>query len=97
VAALLLGVAAAPFSGAGLLALMLVAGLYIVANLTAAAMTALRSGIALFLLLPIAYATLHLSYGSGFLRGLVKFRGRWGVPGRAAAGAFLTSTESGRS
>jgi len=29
-------------------------------------------------LLPIAYATLHLAYGSGFLFGLMKFWNRWG-------------------
>jgi len=30
------------------------------------------------LLLPLTYAILHLSYGSGFLWGLFKFRKRWG-------------------
>jgi hypothetical protein len=29
-------------------------------------------------LLPFAFATLHLSYGIGFLWGLIRFAGRWG-------------------
>jgi hypothetical protein len=38
-----------------------------------------------FLVLPIIFTTLHFSYGSGLLLGLVKFRNRWkdssdGVP-----------------
>jgi hypothetical protein len=32
----------------------------------------------LFWLLPIAFAILHVSFGLGFLVGLLKFRNRWG-------------------
>jgi glycosyltransferase involved in cell wall biosynthesis len=83
VAALLLSLAAAPFSfihGAWLAwPLGLAAGSYALANLTASAsITARRRDWPLFWLLPIAFAILHVSYGLGFLLGLVKFRNRWG-------------------
>lgn len=72
--------------GSGLLAMVsplgrvllgLVAGAYILANLIASIRTARHDGWRGLLLLPFAFATLHLSYGFGFLAGLVKFRKRW--------------------
>ena len=54
-----------------------VAGLYIVANLAASAITAFRSQASSFLLLPLVFAILHFSYGSGFAAGLVRFACRW--------------------
>jgi succinoglycan biosynthesis protein ExoA len=44
-------------------------------------------------LLPVAFATLHVSYGTGMLIGLVKFAGRWRRP-RAAAGDRQAPAES---
>lgn len=58
--------------------LALVAGSYVLANLTASLRAAYKSRWSHLLLLPFAFATLHISYGVGFLVGLIKFRNRWG-------------------
>jgi hypothetical protein len=58
-------------------ALILVGGSYLAANLCAAFLTARRGSMADLPILSIAFATLHVSYGLGFLVGLVKFRDRW--------------------
>ena len=52
-------------------------GSYVVANLTASVLTASKKGWKHLALLPVVYAILHLSYGLGFLAGLVKFWNRW--------------------
>lgn len=77
VAALLGAILAAPFSPWGRAALALVGGSYLLANLTASFLAARRAGWRHLPLLPLAFATLHLSYGLGFLAGLVRFAGRW--------------------
>ncbi len=69
--------------GRGLLAL--VAGAYLLANLAASFLAARRAGWRHLPLLPLAFATLHLSYGLGFLVGLVRFAGRWRESGRRFA------------
>lgn len=51
--------------------------LYGIANLTASRLTARQDRLSLPLL-PIAFATLHLAYGAGFLCGLARFAPRWG-------------------
>ena len=51
--------------------------LYLLANLCASALTAGGAGWRLLPLLPIAYVSLHASYGLGFLFGLIRFAGRW--------------------
>jgi hypothetical protein len=56
----------------------LVAGTYVVANLAASIAVAVRRGLSLLPLLRIVFSVLHLSYGFGFLWGLVRFAGRWG-------------------
>jgi len=53
------------------------AGLYIVANLVASGITAFRSQPSYILVLPLVFAILHFSYGSGFAVGLVRFAKRW--------------------
>ena len=78
VASLAAVLAAAPWAVPGMYALLFVAGSYIAANLCAGILTARRGRAADMPLLSIAFATLHLSYGLGFLTGLVKFMGRWG-------------------
>jgi succinoglycan biosynthesis protein ExoA len=83
VAALLLSLAAAPFSfilGTWFaLPFGLTASSYALANLAASAsITARRRDWPLFWLLPIAFVILHVSFGLGFLVGLLKFRNRWG-------------------
>jgi glycosyltransferase involved in cell wall biosynthesis len=57
--------------------LALVLGLYLVANLGASLWTAAKRDSSAVWLLPLIYAILHLSYGSGFLLGLLRFAGRW--------------------
>ena len=50
---------------------------YLLANLAATVFTASKQGWRYFWLLPFAFATLHISYGLGFLVGLFKFWKRW--------------------
>ena len=52
--------------------------IYLLANLGASFWTASRRGWASLAYLPLVFAILHLSYGLGFLVGLVKFWNRWG-------------------
>ena len=58
-------------------ALMTLLTAYLLANLSASFMIAAGQGIRKFLLLPIAFTIIHLSYGFGFLKGLFKFWNRW--------------------
>jgi hypothetical protein len=83
VASLAVSLGAAPWSATGTAALLIVGGSYLAANLCAALLTARRGSPADLPLLSLAFATLHVSYGLGFLAGLVKFRDRWG--GRSQA------------
>ncbi len=67
------------FSSPGdFLALHMVAGVYLLANLGVSLWTASRRGWPALLYLPLVFVILHLSYGLGFLAGLVKFANRWG-------------------
>lgn len=50
---------------------------YLISNLAASLMTAQKHGWKYFWFLPLAFITLHISYGSGFLVGLFKFWNRW--------------------
>ena len=52
--------------------------LYLLINLLASIYTASKRGWVYLSLLPIVFTILHVSYGSGFLVGLIKFAGRWG-------------------
>jgi glycosyltransferase involved in cell wall biosynthesis len=61
----------------GWIALVGLVGVYLLANLGASLLTAREAGWRYFSLLPIAFATLHISYGTGFLAGLVKFWNQW--------------------
>ena len=67
----------APFTVVGCLLLTLIGGSYILANLAASVWTAYKRGWRHLLLLPAVFAALHLSYGVGFLTGLVRFARRW--------------------
>jgi len=51
--------------------------LYLFVNLCASVITASKRGWQYLPLLPVTFAILHLSYGSGFLVGLFKFWNRW--------------------
>src|SRR5258706_826592 len=50
---------------------------YIVGNLAASWLTASKTEMQYFQWLPLIFATLHFSYGSSFVVGLVKFANRW--------------------
>ena len=52
--------------------------LYLLANLFASVITAAKKGWNYLPLFPVIFTILHLSYGLGFLVGLVKFWNRWG-------------------
>ena len=56
----------------------LAAGAYALANLVASAQVGRGKGIGAMARLPIIFAALHVGYGLGFLRGLLRFRNRWG-------------------
>ncbi|PKO09642.1 MAG: glycosyltransferase family 2 protein [Chloroflexi bacterium HGW-Chloroflexi-2] len=56
----------------------LIAGMYLIANLLASMVSAAKKGWQHLFLLPGVFAILHISYGLGFLVGLVKFANRWG-------------------
>jgi glycosyltransferase involved in cell wall biosynthesis len=56
----------------------LVLSVYGIANLMTSLWITAQKGWRHLLLLPIAFAILHFSYGLGFLVGLVKFWNRWG-------------------
>lgn len=58
--------------------LALIIGSYLVSNLLASVWTATQKGWRYLPLLPLSYVILHISYGLGFLVGLVKFINRWG-------------------
>jgi len=51
---------------------------YLSANLAASIHTASKRGWEYLPLLPLVFAILHISYGLGFLAGLIKFWDRWG-------------------
>ncbi|MCC7448764.1 MAG: glycosyltransferase [Anaerolineae bacterium] len=57
---------------------LLMLGLYTTANVGASVLTARKHGWQYLRWLPVTFGTLHLSYGLGFLAGLVKFARRWG-------------------
>lgn len=52
-------------------------GSYLIANFAAAILTASKKGWRHLYLLPVCYIILHISYGMGFLIGLVRFSHRW--------------------
>lgn len=57
--------------------LSLIVGMYLIANLLASILSAAKKGWQHFFILPFVYAILHVSYGLGFLIGLVRFANRW--------------------
>ena len=61
----------------GRLALLILLVAYFAANLAASIVSASRQGFKKLLLLPLAFAIIHFSYGLGFLVGLFKFWNRW--------------------
>lgn len=70
----------APFSRSARTVLALTAGSYACANLAWSTRAAVRRGRSHLRLLPVVFATLHLSYGAGFLMGLLRFARLWRAP-----------------
>jgi hypothetical protein len=76
--AAVLGLALASlFSSAALIGLFALVGTYVAACLLAMLCSAHRVDWYLLPLLPLCFAILHISYGFGFLVGLVRFAPRW--------------------
>lgn len=78
VTSLLLSVLMIAVLGAGKWIFGLVAGSYLITNVSASAVTARKSSWRAVPILIISFAILHLAYGFGFLVGLVRFLNRWG-------------------
>jgi glycosyltransferase involved in cell wall biosynthesis len=76
-AAIVFCVLLAPFFSFAGWAAGLVVGTYAIANLGASALIARRAGWHLMPRLALAFSILHLSYGFGFLVGLLRFWNRW--------------------
>jgi hypothetical protein len=76
-ASLLLMLALAPFASVGRWGLALLLGSYTAANVAVTFVIARRTSLGFVPLLMIAFMTLHLSYGFGFLAGLARFWNRW--------------------
>ena len=67
----------APFFRMARRLLLLISGLYLIANIAVSVSLALKRGARHLLLLPPTFAAMHVSYGAGFLAGLVRFAGTW--------------------
>jgi succinoglycan biosynthesis protein ExoA len=94
VAAVLGGLAFAAFSRWGWLWLIAISVPYALAMTLASLGAVRRGGWHLLPLLPLAFATLHLAYGSGFLTGLCRFWSRWGARGNSPGGARTALEDS---
>ena len=77
VASLVIALLLSVFTSFGRWILAGIGGAYLVANLAASIITSAKSGWKHLPLLPVVFAILHLSYGLGFLVGLVRFANRW--------------------
>jgi GT2 family glycosyltransferase len=75
---LMISGALAVFTLFGKLSLALIVIAYLSANIAASVWTAAKQGWGYLFPLPLVYAILHLSYGLGFLVGLLRFMHRWG-------------------
>ena len=61
----------------GWLLLTVIAGLYLFVNFGYSLSIAVKNSWRMLGLLPITFTIIHISYGSGFLTGLIKFANRW--------------------
>lgn len=78
VAALIFSSLSSLLTPLGYYALGFIFGAYAITNLIYSVQAAKRTGWKYLPILPIVYSILHLSYGTGFIIGLVKFANRWG-------------------
>jgi succinoglycan biosynthesis protein ExoA len=74
---LLVNLALLPFAAIGRSGIALVAGCYTAANIGVSSLQARRKDWRLLPLLVLAFGSIHLAYGLGFLVGLVRFWNRW--------------------
>ena len=90
VASLLCLASLALFTTIGAILLGSVGGAYVLVNLTASARTAYKGGSRHMALLPLTFPVLHLSYGLGFLTGVLDFlvRGRKSAMGATNVPVF---------
>jgi glycosyltransferase involved in cell wall biosynthesis len=72
-----LGVLLAPVSSIFAKVLLAAVGSYISASIVASVIVGWGEPLAQAVMLPVAFATLHVSYGLGFLAGLLRFATRW--------------------
>ena len=79
VTTLLISMLMTPFFEVGAYIFAVVLASYLIAILGASLLEAKRSYEHSLVLLPIAYAILHVSYGLGFFTGLLRFWNRWGT------------------
>lgn len=77
VLALAAGMMSALWWAPGRILLILLVATHLLANLVVSVQLAARHRAAQTFILPVVFATLHLSYGAGFLIGLIRFAGRW--------------------
>jgi succinoglycan biosynthesis protein ExoA len=77
VASCLISLLLAPFAKLGLWLFAAALGPYLIANLGWSIVTARKSNWRLLPLLFLTFATLHISYGLGFLLGISRFWNRW--------------------
>ncbi len=82
VVGLLLALATARFSRVGLLAAVAVFVSYLGTLAWGTLRSASGESLAVVVRLPVAFVILHVSYGLGFVMGLVRFTGRWRNGGR---------------
>jgi hypothetical protein len=76
---MILLIAAAPFSVSAAIGLAMLISLYLLGNFLGTLTNIKRApNWRVVALLPVCFAILHFSYGSGFLLGLMKFCHRWG-------------------
>ncbi len=74
---LLLSLLAFPFTTLGKVIFGLTSVLYALANLAATILITRKHGRRLFTYLPVVFLTLHMAYGTGFVKGLFRFWNRW--------------------
>lgn len=94
VASLMSGALLAPFAALFVILWLVLLALYAAANGVASFLVARRNGWKYLMLLPLVFGVLHVSYGLGFLNGMLRFAGRWGdkstrasVPGSSTTGS----------
>lgn len=79
--AFLLSTALSLWGPLGRLIFLSIWGSYLLANILATLMMIRKTGNSFLYILPFVYVILHLSYGFGFLLGLLRFWNKWGWPG----------------